>query len=103
MSGQVLWAHAGVLAALLLAFACLAVAMPRHQADLFGCEWPRSRSWAWRALGWLGVLASGWGAIHFLGWGFGMAAWCGHASLAAGVVLVALALQVRWQTSAAKA
>lgn len=73
-----------------LGFAALALAMERHQADLFGhalaaaaTRWLRVAGWA--ALGLALVLI-----VKAQGWGVGLVSFSGHTSLGAGLVFAAL-------------
>jgi hypothetical protein len=82
--------HLEILLLSLLAFGALALAMDRHQRNLFG---RRLASGATRCLRW-----GGWGtlalalliAVRSQGWILGLVSYSGHASLAAGLVYVAL-------------
>jgi hypothetical protein len=73
-----------------LGFAALALAMERHQEDLFGhalstaaSRWLRMAGWA--ALGLALVLI-----VKAQGWGVGLVSFSGHTSLGAGLVFGAL-------------
>jgi hypothetical protein len=91
--------HAAVSVVSLLAFALLALAMDRHQQDLFGRELEPRRSRALRIGGWAALLASLTIAVDAQGWSLGLVAWCGHISLSAGVVILAL---VAWERRKAR-
>jgi hypothetical protein len=81
------------LACLLLcvpAFACLALAMARHQDAVFGKSLSRGASRTLRGIGWAGLLAALWPAVAARGWGLGLVYYSGCTSLAAGIVFCAL-------------
>ena len=78
-----------------LAFACLALAMARHQAAVFGKSLSRAASRSLRGIGWGGLAAALWLTIAARGWGLGLVYYSGCASLAAGIVLCALAAHER--------
>jgi hypothetical protein len=81
------------LAALLLcvfAFACLALAMERHQHTVFGQALPRTQSRSLRATGWWALLAALSAGVGADGWALGLVYYSGCASVAAGVVYGAL-------------
>lgn len=82
--------HAVVAAVSLPAFALLALAMQRHQEDLFGRALAAGPTRALRAAGWLALLASLAVAVRAQGWSLGLVAWCGHISLSAGLVVLGL-------------
>jgi len=73
-----------------LAFACLALAMARHQAAVFGKDLTRAASRSLRGIGWGALLAALWLAIAARGWILGLVYYSGCASLAAGIVFCAL-------------
>lgn len=87
--------HAPVFLTCLLAFACLALAMPRHQLDALGRELPASASRALRSGGWLALLAALALAVRGMGWGLGLVGYGGHTSLAAGLVFIGLLARQR--------
>lgn len=68
------------------AFACLALAMERHQAMLFGAALALMATRALRVAGWLGLLVALWLAVAAQGWALGLVWYSGCTSLAAGVV-----------------
>ncbi|RAR58334.1 uncharacterized protein DUF3325 [Paraburkholderia unamae] len=77
------------LAALLLcvpAFACLALAMERHQQTLFDAPLSAAATRALRGFGWCGLLAALWLAVSAKGWALGLVWYSGCTSLAAGIV-----------------
>lgn len=71
-------------------FAALALAMERHQEDLFGAPLPAARTRLLRAAGWLLLLLALGVAVRSHGWSLGLVAYSGHTSFGAGVVFVAL-------------
>jgi hypothetical protein len=78
-----------------LGFAALALAMERHQEDLFGHalattanRWLRVAGWA--ALG-LALVVT----VQAQGWGVGLVSYSGHTSLGAGLVFGALVVVER--------
>lgn len=83
----------------LIAFALLALAMARHQQDLFGRELAARPTRALRVGGWGALVASLTIAIHTQGWSLGLVAWCGHISLGAGLVTLAL---IAWERRKAR-
>lgn len=78
----------------LIAFALLAMAMGRHQKNLFGLELATGPTRALRSGGWAALAASLTIAVNTQGWSLGLVAWCGHISLAAGLVILAL---IAWE------
>jgi hypothetical protein len=90
--------HLVVLLLSTLGFAALALAMERHQEDLFGhalatttTRWLRMAGWA--ALG-LALIVS----VKAQGWGVGLVSFSGHTSLGAGLVFGALILFERMRS-----
>ncbi|MFT4103127.1 MAG: DUF3325 domain-containing protein [Burkholderiaceae bacterium] len=82
--------HALTLLTAVPAFALLALAMERHQVDLYGREWPASRSRLARGAGFALLAVSLAIAVRTQGWSLGLVAWCGHLSAAAALVAVVL-------------
>ncbi|MFT3719529.1 MAG: DUF3325 domain-containing protein [Pseudorhodoferax sp.] len=78
-------------------FGALALAMDRHQQDVFGRELPARAGRALRVLGWALLAAALWRAVAAQGWGLGLVAYSGHTSAAAGLVFAALVLWNRWR------
>lgn len=78
-------------------FAALALAMERHQQDLWGRELRPRTTQALRAAGWALLLIALWRAVADQGWTLGLVAYSGHTSAAAGLVFVALLLCNRWR------
>src|SRR5690606_40179810 len=88
--------HLLTLLACLLAFGCLALAMERHQEDLFSRRLGSAATATWRTTGWMSLCASLVPALHAPSlWSVGLVAWFGHLSVAAGIVYVALLLAPR--------
>ena len=87
--------HALVFTLSLAAFAALALAMERHQDDLFGRPLPASRTRALRLAGWAGLLLALVVAVRAEGWGLGLVTLSGHTSLCAALVFVALVVRQR--------
>ncbi len=79
----------------LAAFACLALAMDRHQQDLFGKELPAAQTRRLRAGGWTLLALSLHAALQLQPWSVGLVAWFGHISTAAAVVLLGLVARER--------
>lgn len=69
-----------------LAFACLAMAVERHQPMLFGAPLERARARVLRGAGWTGLLVALWLAVAARGWALGLVWYSGSTSLAAGVI-----------------
>lgn len=72
------------------AFACLAMAMERHQQTIFGTMLSRAASLRFRCAGWFGLAVALWLCIAARGWGLGLVYYSGCTSFAAGVVYCAL-------------
>lgn len=83
----------------LAAFALLALAMDRHQQDLFGRELAPGHTRLLRAGGWVALLASLAIAVQAQGWALGLVAWCGHIGFSAAVVILAL---IAWERRKAR-
>ena len=79
----------------LTGFMCLALAMIRHQEDLFGKALRPPVTRGLRGAGWLLLLLALWQAVAGMGWGFGLTAYSGHTSVAAGLVYVVLLIDNR--------
>ncbi|MFT0546014.1 DUF3325 family protein [Allopusillimonas ginsengisoli] len=96
MIGQVFWlTHASLLLLALAGFACLALAMIRHQEDLFGHALNAPLTRGLRVAGWFFLLMALWLAAASMGWSFGLTVYGGHTSAAAGVVFIALLVNKR--------
>lgn len=93
--------HGVVFVLALAAFACLALAMSRHQKDAFGKAFDARKTRIFSLAGWLLLLFDLFAAVWTMGWAFGLAAWSGHTSLAAGVVMVALMMRTEQKKPAA--
>lgn len=87
--------HLAVFTLSLLGFAALALAMERHQDDLFGRALPRRTTLALRNAGWAALLLALVVAVRAQGWGLGLVTLSGHTSLGAAVVFVALVVRQR--------
>ncbi len=79
----------------LAAFACLALAMERHQRDVLRRALS-AQATQLRAIGWALLVFSSVFAMRGLGLGFGLAALSGHTSVAAGVVVLVMVAHGRW-------
>lgn len=87
------------LVALLLcvfAFACLAMAMARHQQTVFGRTLPGAGTRCFRGAGWVALLIALWLAVADRGWALGLVGYGGSTSVAAGIVYGALIVRERW-------
>lgn len=89
--------HILIFAPSLLGFAALALAMERHQQDLFGLELSAHASRSLRLLGTLALLAALALAVRSMGWGLGLVSYSGHTGAAAGAVFISLFVFVRWR------
>lgn len=78
-----------------LGFLCLGLAMVRHQEDVFEREMPVSVTRILRSIGWLLLVVAAVMAVQQFGWGKGLAAYSGHTSVAAGLVLYFFVLIAR--------
>lgn len=79
----------------LAAFACLALAMDRHQEDLFGKELAPGQTQRLRAGGWALLALSLYAGLQVQPWSLGLVAWFGHISAAAAVVVLTLVARER--------
>lgn len=96
MIGQAFWqSHISVLLLSLVGFACLAMAMIRHQEDLFGKTLGPYATRCLRVAGWQLLLLALWRAVTGMGWSFGLTAYSGHTSAAAGLVFMTLVILER--------
>lgn len=68
------------------AFACLAMAMERHQETVFGSLLAVAASRALRWAGWCGLAIVLWLVVAARGWALGLVHYSGVTSIAAGVV-----------------
>lgn len=79
----------------LLSFAALALAMERHQSELFARALAPPVTRLLRVLGWAGLLLALALLVRAQGWAMGLVSYSGHTSLAAGLVFGALIVQER--------
>ena len=87
--------HLAVFTLSLLGFAALALAMERHQDDLFGRALPCRTTLALRSAGWAALLLALVAGVRAQGWGLGLVTLSGHTSLGAGLVFIALVVRQR--------
>lgn len=73
-----------------LGFVALALAKARHQEDVFGCELSRRATISWSWVGWLLLAGALLAVVRSMGWAFGLVAYSGHTSAAAGAVFLGL-------------
>jgi hypothetical protein len=78
--------HGLTLLICVLAFACLALAMDRHQSPVLGRDLSRGQSRAFRIAGWCGLLLALGLIVGDEGWALGLVSYSGCTSLAAGIV-----------------
>lgn len=88
-------AYLSVLLLSVLAFACLALAMERHQEDLFAGRLSSGVTKTLRTAGWVLLCGSLAAALRQPLWSVGLVAWFGCLSAGAGVVFMALMLAAR--------
>ena len=87
--------HFFILLPSIAAFAALALAMERHQEEVFGRPLAlRTNRWL-RVLGWALLLLALRVAVTAQGWGIGLVSMAGHCSLGAALVLGALVMHGR--------
>ncbi|MBB1602306.1 DUF3325 domain-containing protein [Variovorax sp. UMC13] len=89
------WFHGLAFVLCLPGFAALALAMERHQEELFAHAFAPSLTRRLRVAGWSALLLALGVLVGAQGWGLGLVSFSGHTSLAAGLVFVALLLQGR--------
>ena len=87
--------HALMFVLCLAGFAALALAMERHQDDLFGRALAPRRTRALRSVGWAALLLALAVAVQAKGWSLGLVTLSGHTSLCAAIVCVALIVRQR--------
>ncbi len=87
--------HLVVLLLCVEGFGALALAMERHQHEVFGRTLAAPATRAWRGAGWLLLGAALALAVHNQGWGLGLVSYSGHTSLGAGLVFGLLVLRGR--------
>lgn len=80
------------------AFACLALAMERHQEDLYQRTLPARTTRLLRAAGWALLLVALAVIVSVQGWGLGLVSFSGHTSFAAGLVCLGLVIHNRRKT-----
>lgn len=78
-----------------LGFTALALAMERHQEDLFGEPLAATATRWLRVAGWAALLAALALMVKAQGWGVGLVSYSGHTSLGAGLVFGALVVIAR--------
>lgn len=93
--------HLGVLLIALLGFGALALAMDRHQRNVLGRRLATRSVRCLRLFGWTLLVLALTLAVRGQGWALGLVAYCGHASLAAGLVFGALVAIERRKSAAA--
>jgi len=96
MSG---WLHGVAFVLCLPGFAALALAMERHQEDLFGHAFAPSLTLGLRVAGWGALLLALGVLVGARGWGLGLVSFSGHTSLAAGLVFIALLVRGKRQAA----
>lgn len=87
--------HLTVLLLSTLGFAALALAMERHQDDLFGHTLPTPMRRGLRGVGWVALLLALGVIVRAQGWSVGLVSFSGHTSLGAGLVFGALVIGTR--------
>lgn len=85
-----MWTHLLVAVLCVAAFAALALAMERHQDDLFGAPLAPGRTRGLRAAGWGLLLLALAVVVRSQGWALGLVAYAGHTSFGAAAVFIAL-------------
>ncbi len=78
-------------------FAALALAMERHQEDLFKTALAPARTRLLRWAGWALLLLALVLLVRTRGWSLGLVSFSGHTSFAAGVVFLSLIGIERWR------
>lgn len=78
-----------------LGFLCLGLSMIRHQEDVFERALPTRVTRTLRGMGWLLLSVAAVMAVQQFGCGKGLAAYSGHTSVAAGLVLYFFVLLTR--------
>ncbi len=87
--------HLSVLLLSVLAFACLALAMERHQEELFARQLGPGATKGLRVAGWALLCGSSAVALRQPSWAIGLVSWFGCLSAGAGMIFVALMLAAR--------
>jgi len=88
--------HAAALVLCVLSFGALALAMERHQHDVWGRVLGASVTRRLRAAGWIGLSGALYVLVQAQGWGMALVSFSGHTSLAAGAVFGGMAVHARW-------
>jgi len=89
--------HLAMIVVSLAAFASLALAMERHQENLFRAALPAGQSRALRIAGWVLLMAALVLIVRARGWSLGLVAYSGYTSFAAGAVFLTLVAAERWR------
>ncbi|NHC61530.1 DUF3325 domain-containing protein [Paenalcaligenes suwonensis] len=93
---QAWWgSHIALLLMSWLGFLCLGLSMIRHQEDVFERALSTRVTRTLRGMGWLLLSVAAVMAVQQFGWGKGLAAYSGHTSVAAGLVLYFFVLLTR--------
>ncbi len=87
--------YLGMLLLCVMAFACLALAMQRHQQDMFGHLLGSRAAQLLRAAGWMLLCGSLTVALRQPLWSNALVAWFGCLSVGAGVVFMSLIIATR--------
>ncbi len=90
-----LYTHGALSVICLLGFACLALAMDRHQETIFVRTLRLSLTQGLRVSGCLLLMLSLCVAVFVLGWGLGITVFIAHSSAAAGLIFMLLVLAHR--------
>ncbi|MDA7417421.1 DUF3325 domain-containing protein [Xenophilus arseniciresistens] len=81
-------------------FAALALAMERHQEDVFGAALAAGRTRALRVAGWALLLLALVLLVRTQGWSLGLVSFSGHTSFAAALSFLGLIAIERWRLRA---
>jgi len=87
--------HLASLALCVFGFTALAVAMERHQEDLFGRPMVPATARSLRIAGWATLLLALAVAVRAQGWALGLVSYSGHTSLGAALVFGTLIVQAQ--------
>lgn len=79
----------------LMAFACLAVSMDRHQMMLFGRALRAGQTRGFRIAGWCGLVLALRFIVDYQGWALGLVSYSGCTSVSAGIVFGGLIVYER--------
>ena len=85
--------HLAVFLLCVAAFGALALAMERHQQEVFARALAPPATRALRAAGWLLLVAALALAVRHQGWSLGLVSYSGHTSVGAGLVFALLAMR----------